>query len=96
MNILKLSCAGLLFAGLALLAQTSSTQGQKNRQGSSKPVHAISADRGQQVFEQNCSRCHNPPDGFSPRISQTVAMHMRTRANLSDADYKALLKFLNP
>jgi cytochrome c5 len=51
---------------------------------------------GQRVFEQNCSRCHTTPDGFSPHISGTVAMHMRVRASLSQADAEALLRFLNP
>jgi cytochrome c5 len=53
-------------------------------------------DRGQQVFAQNCSRCHNSPEGFSPHISGTIARHMRVRAGLSDEDYKALRHFLNP
>lgn len=53
-------------------------------------------ERGQWVFEHNCMRCHNPPQDFPAHISQTVAMHMRVRANLSEADYKALLHFLNP
>ena len=61
-----------------------------------QPVHATNQDRGQQVFEENCARCHNAPEGFSSNISGTVAMHMRVRASLSDADYKALRKFLNP
>jgi cytochrome c5 len=54
------------------------------------------SDRGQQVFAQNCSRCHNSPEGFSPHISGTIARHMRVRAGLSDEDYKALRHFLNP
>lgn len=53
-------------------------------------------NEGQRVFEQNCSRCHNPPDGFSPRISSTVVRHMRVRANLSEEDAKALMKFFHP
>jgi cytochrome c5 len=57
---------------------------------------ASNSDRGEQVFHQNCYRCHQEPQGFSPSISGTVARHMRVRANLSDEDYKALLKFLNP
>jgi cytochrome c5 len=61
-----------------------------------KAGHPMNPDRGQQVFNQNCSRCHNAPEGFSPSISGTIAMHMRVRASLSDADYKALLRFLNP
>jgi cytochrome c5 len=56
----------------------------------------VQPDRGEQVFAQNCSRCHNTPQGFAPQISGTIAMHMRVRAGLSDADYKALRRFLNP
>ncbi|AFL87503.1 hypothetical protein Terro_1193 [Terriglobus roseus DSM 18391] len=51
---------------------------------------------GQRVFEQNCSRCHAAPDGFSPRIAGTVARHMRVRASLSEQDHEALRKFLHP
>lgn len=53
-------------------------------------------DEGQRVFEQNCARCHNAPDGFSPRITGTIVRHMRVRANLSRHDEKVLLHFFNP
>jgi cytochrome c5 len=53
-------------------------------------------NEGQRIFEQNCSRCHNPPDGFSPRISSTVVRHMRVRANLSEHDAQLLMKFFHP
>lgn len=58
--------------------------------------HPASPDPGQRVFQQNCARCHSAPEGFAPSASAAVARHMRVRANLSDADYKALLHFLNP
>ena len=74
-------------------AQDSQQQGSPAAQNAMRPA---GPDRGQQVFDQNCSRCHNPPEGFSPRISGTIALHMRVRANLSAQDYKALLHFLNP
>jgi len=51
---------------------------------------------GERVFTQNCSRCHTAPDGFSPRISDTVVRHMRVRAQLSKHDEQELLHFLNP
>lgn len=54
------------------------------------------AEAGERVFTQNCSRCHNAPEGFSPRISATIARHMRVRANLSSQDEQALRHFLNP
>jgi mono/diheme cytochrome c family protein len=68
----------------------------KPKQSAPAPSNTSPADRGQQVFAQNCSRCHNAPEGFSPRISGTIAMHMRVRASLSAADEKALRHFLNP
>jgi cytochrome c5 len=81
------------------LAQASQANGAPP-QTPAKDVHQKPAspgsDRGEQVFHQNCYRCHQEPQGFSPSISGTVARHMRVRANLSDDDYKALLKFLNP
>ena len=50
---------------------------------------------GNQVFLQNCARCHTVPESFSPRIAGTVIRHMRVRAGLSAQDEKALLRFLN-
>jgi cytochrome c5 len=57
---------------------------------------AVHADEGQRVFDQNCSRCHTAPQGFSSRISGTVVRHMRVRASLSQHDEQELLRFLNP
>ncbi len=57
---------------------------------------AVHEDEGQRVFDQNCSRCHTAPDGFSSRISGTVVRHMRVRASLSQHDEQELLRFLNP
>jgi cytochrome c5 len=57
---------------------------------------ATHEDEGQRIFDQNCSRCHNAPDGFSSRISGTVVRHMRVRASLSQHDEQELLRFLNP
>ena len=81
-------------ASIAVGEDKSDSQQSKN----SSPMEdqRVTSNRGQQVFEQNCSRCHNAPQGFSPHISGTIARHMRVRANLSDADYKALRQFLNP
>lgn len=86
----------LAFAVTAAMGQVKSTPQQNQPHISTKIVHATKPDRGQQVFAQNCSRCHNAPEGFSPSISGTIATHMRVRANLSEADYKTLLRFLNP
>jgi cytochrome c2 len=67
--------------------------GAKQKAAARSSVHQ---DEGQRVFEQNCSRCHTAPDGFSSRISGTVLRHMRVRASLSRHDEQELLRFLNP
>ncbi len=53
-------------------------------------------DDGQRIFEENCARCHNAPEGFSPRIAGTVVRHMRVRASLSKQEEEELLHFFNP
>lgn len=53
-------------------------------------------NEGERIFQQNCSRCHAAPEGFSPRISGTVVRHMRVRASLSKHDEQELLRFFNP
>ncbi len=93
---LELLAVTLALGASVAIAQAPDAPQQSRQKVSSKTVSATNKDRGQQVFEQNCARCHNAPEGFSPSISGTVAMHMRVRAKLSDADYKALRRFLNP
>ena len=51
---------------------------------------------GEKKFKQNCSRCHEAPVGFPPRISETILRHMRVRASLSKQDEEDILRFLNP
>jgi cytochrome c5 len=94
--ILVLAIVVSAHSALPVLARTDPGARQQNSAPLQKTAPPASPDRGQLVFDQNCSRCHNPPEGFSPRISNAVSLHMRVRANLSAEDYKALLHFLNP
>ena len=99
MNRIKLlSFILCAFAALVpMLAQTASSPSQ-SKGGNRSSVASGNGDatRGERVFQQNCSRCHNAPQGFSPRISGTVLRHMRVRASLSAADERDLLRFMNP
>jgi cytochrome c5 len=93
--ILVTSC-GFVAAILPLVAQPfARTPASQVEPVKSTRRPAPSSD-GERVFQQNCSRCHDAPQSFSPRISGTVIRHMRVRASLSQNDEKALLKFLNP
>ena len=85
-----------LLAGLACFAQTG---------GQTKPTQAAAApaagahppvDRGERAYNANCSRCHYAPETLNPRITGTIVRHMRVRANLSAADERAILHYLNP
>jgi cytochrome c5 len=80
------------------LSQTVASSAPVKQQQSASPAAAkdTKVHDGEKVFEQNCGRCHNAPEGFSPSISGTVSKHMRARANLSQEDYQAILHFLNP
>jgi cytochrome c5 len=96
----------LLAGGLAMcLVSTLGLVAQQSGKSAIKPaangivrkrLHAQPQSEGERVFQQNCWRCHNAPEGFSPRISGTVVRHMRVRASLSQHDEQELLKFLNP
>jgi cytochrome c5 len=82
---------------LTLVAQQSSAPANPpaKKTGASKQA-AQPQDEGSKIFQQQCSRCHTAPDGFSPRISGTVLRHMRVRASLSQHDEQELLRFFNP
>jgi cytochrome c5 len=99
-----------LIVGLALILSAqqgrpqSTPQKTPPKEAAGKPTSTTAQDQKQQqhqdngsrIFEQNCSRCHNAPDGFSPRISSTIIRQMRICASLSAEEEKELVHFLNP
>jgi cytochrome c5 len=100
MNLRRILLAFVLLSSAIALAQTA-TQAQPPGTQASKSHPAAHIEQqheseGSRIFQQNCSRCHNAPEGFSPRISGTVLRHMSVRASLSMRDKAELLRFLNP
>ena len=97
MRLEQLIVGCMLLAATAAIGQMNGAQPDTPPNGSTpQKAQPTIPNRGEQVFHQNCYRCHQEPRGFSPSVSGTIAKHMRVRASLSDEDYKALLKFLNP
>jgi cytochrome c5 len=101
MNNRKLLALGVVFlAAVPILSQSdkpAALQPPAARPSAPAPVHEKQLDdAGSKVFAQNCARCHTAPDCFSPHISGTIVMHMRSRASLSKKDEQDLLRFLNP
>jgi cytochrome c5 len=89
----------VVITGSRVLAQEA-TSPAKSAADSGKPKLTESSkteeNGGEQKFQQNCSRCHNAPEGLSSRISGTVVKHMRVRASLSEKDAREILRYLNP
>lgn len=103
MRLRVLLAVGVMQCGL--LAGAAQTAGAGN--GTSTPpkqpakaqpaaTTATTEDQGEKKFQQNCNRCHNAPQELSPRIAGTVLLHMRVRASLSEADERAILRYLAP
>jgi cytochrome c5 len=89
----------VVVASAALAQVTAQNNTLPTQKPNAHPVAQVSQqpqDEGTHIFQQNCSRCHNTPEGFSPRISGTVVRHMRVRASLSKHDEDLLLRFFNP
>ena len=89
---------GLLTTLPALSARKEASKDNKSGASHNRAAKNPSSEQsdGEKKFKQNCSRCHEAPEGFSPSISGTVLRHMRVRASLSEQDEQDILRFLNP
>jgi cytochrome c5 len=95
-NWIFITSFGFVVAILPLMAQPFASTPASQVEPLKSTKHSAPSSEGDRVFQLNCSRCHDAPQSFSPRISGTVIRHMRVRASLSEHDEKVLLKFLNP
>ena len=93
MAVIGLTMAALWFSGHPLFAGDS-----PGKQATASPALSTENQQrsGEQIFMENCSRCHKPPVTIPPRITGTIVMHMRVRAKLSREDERALLRYLAP
>jgi cytochrome c5 len=96
MHVLILVTGALSVLGTLMGQSAPSAANPQDGLQKSQPATTFATSRGERVFQQNCSRCHNAPQEFPPQISGTILRHMRVRASLSAADEKALLRFMNP
>jgi hypothetical protein len=46
------------------------------------------------VYKNNCMRCHGAVRQYSPRQTATIVMHMRVRANMTAEETQAILQYL--
>jgi cytochrome c5 len=95
-NILFSSLVIVLF--LTCLKASANAQGTTLRQNqtAAQSTEARERKEGEQRFQENCGRCHNPPESLRPREVKAVLQHMRVRAMLSAEDEKLIRKYLAP
>ena len=46
------------------------------------------------AYKNNCMRCHVAVQEYSPAKTATIVMHMRVRANLTEEETQAILRYL--
>jgi cytochrome c5 len=96
LELCLVGCSVSMIPAVTMGASATSAPCSAARQGTNTVTPSAELRSGERVFKQNCSRCHEEPQGFSPSISGTIVRHMRIRASLSRDDERAVLKFLNP
>lgn len=80
--------AAIAIIGLAPLTAAAAEEGQ--------PSARMLYREGARLWPSYCGQCHKARPGgeYSPAEWDTVIMHMRTRANLSGEQARAILQFL--
>lgn len=48
-----------------------------------------------QAYKANCTRCHAELPTMDARRTATIVRHMRVRANLTEAEARAIFEYLN-
>jgi nitrate/TMAO reductase-like tetraheme cytochrome c subunit len=85
----------IVLAGLARNASADSKEkGQK--QDASSASDSYMGLSGQELWSNNCLRCHNirPPTMYSNAQWDVIVHHMRVRANITGQEQRAIVEFL--
>jgi mono/diheme cytochrome c family protein len=59
-----------------------------------RSIEAAERIEGEKRFRTNCSRCHQAPHKFPPRVMATAIRHMRVRATITDEDMRLILRYM--
>lgn len=89
-------CAAALPLSTAAAQTHTTDRTSKHQTATQKSTGKGTQNIGERKFQENCSRCHTAPEQLSPHITETIVMHMRVRASLSDQDAKDILRYLSP
>jgi mono/diheme cytochrome c family protein len=93
---MKLKELVLAIVGLTAIAATSVSPSPAQPVTSGEAERRTLFLRGAQLWPVYCNTCHNARTGaeFSPAEWEMIMMHMRTQANLTAYDARAVLEYL--
>lgn len=75
-------------------AQQNSSSASQQKTEKSKKVHLPPNFSADDVYKQNCTRCHSEVPKLDPKRTNTIVRHMRVRGNLTKDEADAILKYL--
>lgn len=85
----------IVLAGLARNASADSKE-KRQKQDASAASDSYMGLSGQELWSNNCLRCHNirPPTMYSNAQWDVIVHHMRVRANITGQEQRAIVEFL--
>jgi nitrate/TMAO reductase-like tetraheme cytochrome c subunit len=85
----------IVLAGLVSNASADSRE-KRQKQDASSASDSYMGLSGQELWSNNCLRCHNirPPTMYSNAQWDVIVHHMRVRANITGQEQRAIVEFL--
>jgi hypothetical protein len=98
LNLIRAPLVALTLFVLAGLAWNASADSREKRQkqDASSDSDSYMGLSGQELWSNNCLRCHNirPPTMYSNAQWDVIVHHMRIRANITGQEQRAIVEFL--
>jgi cytochrome c5 len=87
-----------MLVGLAAAAKTDKKSVPKSAatagsSGNAAPDDSMQVE-GERSFRANCSRCHQYPPKFPPRMMGTIVRHMRVRSMITEEEAHLILHYM--
>src|SRR5438445_11106131 len=90
-GLLGLLLRPVIFAKVQHSRKDSSTPGATTQRAEPEDDARL---EGEKRFQANCSRCHQAPHKFPPRMMVTIERHMRVRALVTEQDMRLILHYM--
>lgn len=92
--LLLVIVTGWALVGLAQQPKLAAAKSEPAAVKAQTPAKASNGVDPDQAYKANCSRCHLAPRKFPEGKIATIMRRMRVRANLTDEEAEAILRYL--